>query len=590
VNAGGASRGGRYRPSRKRRISIAMVGLVAAVLAAALLVGFGAHTMMTHSPSCPSRVVAHVAVSSEYVPVASRVGGYFNSQHKLLNGRCEQVAISAAAPATVASELGGAAAGRPRPEVDAWIPDSQLWVDVARGTTAGAQRVPAAGPVLARTALLIAMPRTAAAKLPAFGSSVGWNFLLPQNAGGPSAALGLNVQFPDPTQTSTGLSTLVEFRNLLGYGRPARFALARFAFTVQVVPGTQGGNSLVSLDKPPSQGGSANPVTITTEQAALRYDTTHPQQPLAVRYPAQGSIELTFPYLVTAASHPAATVAKAFGSVLRSGYGTALARFEGFRSAAGKAGHWPIGYGLKRHEPTLLPQPGPNKAAAALRAWHGMSLGERLLALNDVSSSMAVKPVPGGPSLEQILGHAAALGIARFPDSTQMGLWAFASHLPGGGSGGSYKQLVPLGPLPSSFGLVTRRQAIVHLAGTATTVPNAGAALYRAILAAYKQMEASYQPQHANAVIVLTAGVDSPRDDISPATLLKQLKALYDRSKPVNVVVIMLGRAGDFAVMQQIAAATNGKAYDITSPGQIKRVFFHAMGRRICQPHCPPGR
>jgi hypothetical protein len=201
---------------------------------------------------------------------------------------------------------------------------------------------------------------------------------------------------------------------------------------------------------------------------------------------------------------------------------------------------------------------------------------------------MAVQPVPGGPSLEEMLGHAAALGIARFPDSTQMGLWAFASHLPPGGA--DYKQLVPLGPLPSSFGLVTRRQAIAHLAGAAVTVPNAGAALYRSILAAYKQMVASYQPQHANAVVVLTAGVDSPRDDISAATLLKQLKSLYDRSKPVNVVVIMIGRAGDFEVMEQIAKATNGKAYDITSPAQIKRVFFHAMGRRICQPHCPPGR
>jgi extracellular solute-binding protein len=574
-----------------------MLGLMAAVLAAGLLVGLGARAMMTHPSSCPAPVVAHVAVSSEFVPAASRVGSYFNSQHKMRDGHCEQVAVQAAAPASVASGLAGGAAGggaagggagnSRQPAVDAWIPDSQLWVDIARSTPGGAQRVPAAGPVLARTALLIAMPRTAAAKLPAFGSSVGWNFLLPQSAGGPPAALGLNVQFPDPAQTSAGLSTLVEFRNMLGYGRPARFALARFAFTVQVVPGAQGGNSLVSLDKPPSQGGAVNPVTITTEQAALQYDTAHPQQPLAVRYPAQGSTELTFPYLVTATSRPAAAVAKAFGSVLQSDYATALVRFEGFRTGAGKAGHWPTGYGLKRHEPKLLPEPGPNKAAAALRAWHGMSLGERLLALNDVSSSMAVKPVPGGPSLEQILGHAAALGIARFPDSTQMGLWAFASHLPGGAP---YRQLVPLGPLPSSFGLVTRRQAIVHLAGTAVTVPNAGAALYRAILAAYKQMVATYQPQHANAVIVLTAGVDSPRDDISPATLLKELKSLYDRSKPVNVVVIMLGRAGNFHVMQQVAAATNGKAYDITSPDEIKRVFFHAMGRRICQPHCPPGR
>jgi hypothetical protein len=270
--------------------------------------------------------------------------------------------------------------------------------------------------------------------------------------------------------------------------------------------------------------------------------------------------------------------------VLQSGYATAYVRYEGFRTGAGQAGNWPSGVGLDQQGPQLLPMPGPGRAGAALREWQRLSLGERLLALNDVSSSMAVHPIPGGPTLEQMLGHAAALGLAHFPDSTQMGLWAFASHLQGTAP---YRQLVPLGPLPGSFGLVTRRQAIEHTAAAAATVPNTGAALYSSILAAYRQMVSTYRPRYSNAVIVLTAGVDSPQQDISAQTLLHDLTKLYNRSKPVNVVVIMIGQAGDFDVMQQIALATNGKAYDITRPPQIRRVFFHAMGRRICQPHCP---
>jgi hypothetical protein len=558
-----------------------MLEVLAAVVAAALLVGLGAHTLMAHPSPCPQPVVAQVAVSSELAPVAERLGRFFNRQHRAVKGHCQQVAVRAAAPATVAADM---AHGRPgQPAVDAWIPDSQLWVDVARSTTAGTSRVPESGPVLAETALVIAMPRAAASQLPAFGTSVGWNFLLPENAGGPSSALGLNVRFPDPEQSAAGLASLVEFRKLLGYGRPARFALARFAFTSLVAPAGQGDPSLVSLSKPVNKGGVANPVTVTTEQAVVEYDEAYPQQPLAVRYPAQGTAELTFPYLITTTSRATAAVARAFGAVLQSDYATAYVRYEGFRTGNGQAGNWPAGVGLDPQGPQLLPMPGPAKAPNALRKWHQLSLGERLLALNDVSQSMAVQPVPGGPTLEQLLGHAAALGLAHFPDSTQFGLWAFASHLQGSAP---YRQLVPLGPLPASFGLVTRRQAIEHTAGAAATVKT-GAALYASILAAYQQMVKTYQPRYANAVIVLTAGVDSPKEDISAQTLLTDLKKLYNRSKPVNIEVIMIGQAGDFDVMQQIALATGGKAYDITSSSQIRRVFFHAMGRRICQPHCP---
>jgi hypothetical protein len=333
-----------------------MLTLLAAVVAASLLAGLGARAMTAHPSPCPEPVVAHVAVPSELTPVTTRLATFFNRQHRLLNGHCEQVALQVAAPASVAASL---AAGND-PGLSAWIPDSQLWIDIARGTAAGATRVPESGPVIAKTALVIAMPRAAAANLPAFGSSVGWNFLLPEAAGGPSAALGLNVQFPDPTQSAAGLTSLVEFRNLLGYGRPARFALARFAFTSQVVPGPAGA-SLTSLGKPPSKGGSSNPVTITTEQAVHAYDKASPQQPLAVRYPAQGTGELRYSYLLTTNGALTSVVAKAFGAVLQSSYASAYLRYVGFRSGTGQAGHWPASFGLSRAEPKLLPQPKPGR-------------------------------------------------------------------------------------------------------------------------------------------------------------------------------------------------------------------------------------
>jgi hypothetical protein len=236
--------------------------------------------------------------------------------------------------------------------------------------------------------------------------------------------------------------------------------------------------------------------------------------------------------------------------------------------------------------PRLLTDPGPAQADKQLRAWHVLGLGSRFLAINDVSAAMATPVAPGGPTLEQVLGRTSAAGMKRFPDSTQMGLWVFASHLSGALP---YKQLVPMGPLPGQFGVVTRRQAIQRLAATSKTVPHAPAALYGTLLAAYKQMVATYQPQYVNDIIVLTAGVENDPSDISAATLLSNLRAMVDPSRPVEILMVVFGLPENLGDLQQIAKVTNGKVWPITSAAQIPQIFYRAFGRRICQPHCPKG-
>jgi hypothetical protein len=241
------------------------------------------------------------------------------------------------------------------------------------------------------------------------------------------------------------------------------------------------------------------------------FDRSHPGEPLAVRYPAEGTYQLTYPYVLTTANRLTQAVAQKFGAVLRSPYGTAYMRYEGFRAASGKAAAWPSSYGLARSTPHLLPQPGPAQAGQALLAWRRVNLGTRVLALNDVSSVMATPIGPGGPTLEQVLSQTAVRSLARFPANTQIGVWAFASRLHGSLP---YKQIMPIGPIQSPFGLVTRRMQIQRFAAAGTTVPT-GAALYGTILAAYKTLAASYQPGYVNAVIVLTAGVENAPGDIS---------------------------------------------------------------------------
>jgi len=336
---------------------------------------------------------------------------------------------------------------------------------------------------------------------------------------------------------------------------------------------------LASLAQPPRD---ERPVTIASEQAVAQFNRAHPQDPLSGRYPVQGTPQLDYPYFTTTADPLKLKAARAFEKALRSTYSTSYVRYEGFRSAAGTAPAWIGQYGLNTGQPTLSPAAAPGEPPTSLQAWQRLSLGSRDLVLLDVSKQMSTPVAPGGPTLEQVLAQAAGLGLSQFPDGTQMGVWAFAAALNGKLP---YKELVSVGPLPAPLGLITRRQQITQETGVAKPVP-APAALYGSILAGFKQVTATYQARYDNAVLVMTAGVDNAPGDISAPALIKQLRALYNPRRRVEIIVIKFGTAGDFNALQRIASATGGQAYNITNPAQISKVFFSAIARRLCSPHC----
>ena len=112
-------------------------------------------------------------------------------------------------------------------------------------------------------------------------------------------------------------------------------------------------------------------------------------------------------------------------------------------------------------------------------------------------------------------------------------------------------------------------------------LPNTPLALNQSILAAYKQMSATYQPKSTNAVIVMTAGVGTAPGDLPTATLVSQLRKLYNPARPVELIIVVLGPKANFTALQQVATAGGGAAYQVASPDQIGRVFFQAVSRRI---------
>jgi Ca-activated chloride channel homolog len=579
-----ARRGRVSRRGRERHVRVGLLVAIAVVASAVLMGGLTAQAVMARTDCNNHPLVLNVAVSEDLAPAIDRVGQLFNRQDHVADGRCAVAEITPEDSAAVASVVDGQASSGGMPAADAWIPDSSLWVDVARSYPLGAQQVQTTGITVARSPLMIVMPEAAAAQVPAFNNSVGWNFLAPAGAGGPPATQQVRVELPDPTQSSAGLAALIEVSRLLGTGAAARTALTKFVFTAQSSTAFDTPTQLsafVSLSAPPL---NAHPVTVTTEQAVLSYDALHSSQPLAARYPvgvssALGAPELDYPYVLTSTNPAEQTAASEFGKLLQQSYTAGLVRYYGFRSANGITGTLPADDGLSQQPLQLATPAAPSEAQTALAAWRRLQVGSRDLAVMDVSSATDAPSGIPGLTLGQILQKTAELGLELFPDSAQMGLWEYADKLNGSLP---YRQLVSVGPLPGEVGLISRREQILQIDSSLHTQPNAPAALNQTILAAYKQMTDSYQANYTNAVIMLTTGVDNAPGDISATVLARKLHALFNPNRPVELIILMLGTKGNFPALEQAAKAGDGAAYQVTDPTQVGKVFFEALARRFC--------
>jgi hypothetical protein len=544
-----------------------------------------AQAVMARTSCNDHPLVVNVAVSDDIAPAIKPVGQEFNRQDHRADGRCDVVKITPEDPAAVVSVVDGQASGAGQPATDAWIPDSSLWVDVAHAYPLGAQQVQATGITVATSPLMIVMPQAAAAQVPAWNNQVGWNFLLPADVGGPPTSQQVRVDLPDPAQSATGLAAMIEMSRLLGGGPAARTKLTKFVLSAQSSAQFDDPASLaafVSLANPPLD---AHPVTVTTEQAVRSYDAANPGHPLAARYPTGGSSalgtpELDYPYVLTSTNPSEQAAAKEFGTLLQQSYTAGLVRYYGFRSANGVTATLPAADGLAQQPLQLATPAATSEAQTALQSWEALQIPSKVLALIDVSSPMSAPSGLGGLTLEQLLAQTANLGLELFPDNTQMGGWEFADKLSGSLP---YKQLIPVGPLNGELGLISRRASFQQVNLSLRPQSGTPAALNQTILAAYKQMNTGYLPNYSNAIVVMTAGVDNAPGDLPVAALVRKLRALYNPSRPVELLIIMMGNKGNFPALQQIAAAGGGAAYPVTNPTQIGDVFFEAFARRICQ-------
>lgn len=582
-----AAGSGLGRRGRSRRVGTAKLVALAIAVSAICMITMAANAVISRASCSDTPVLVNVAVSYDIAPAIQTVARAFNTQNVTIGGHCVEVQVTEGDSAAEASQIDGQAALGGMAPIDAWIPDSTLWVDVARTYPLGAQDVQPTGKSVARSPLMLVTTAAVAARTHVFDAPPGWSVLLPPAYGGPPASLGLAVDLPDPTDSASGLASLIELSRVLGDSAAGRTAFTKFVFTAESTEDFDSAAALQQFVRSTEPPFDRQAVTIASEQAVLAYDRANPDAPLQARYPggagtALGTPELDYPYVLTTAKAATLQGATAFGNYLQTNYSKSAIRYYGFRSSGGVPDAMPASAGLSSQPLQLASAPSASEAASNLQAWEKLGTGSRDLALVDVSRAMNQLAGNGKLTLEEELSQTDSRGLALFPDSASLGLWEMGQS---GSASQPYQQLVSIGPLPADYGVITRRTQLQQLTYT-LKAGNGVLALHDAILAAYKQMTATYAPNYSNAVLVLTSGVDSARGDMSLASLLSRLRSSYNPGKKVEIVVIMVGSQGNFTALQQIAGATSGVAYQITNPAEIGKIFIEAISQRLCDQGC----
>jgi hypothetical protein len=570
----------------------------------AVLAGVGAYVIVNKDQArgCgDDRIALRVTASPDIKPAIAAIAARFDRSGARVDGRCVTTVVRAADSAAATAALARAADGGSAAEkqatnqagaaTDLWIPDSSLWVTrlkaEAKQKGAGPATLAASGSAAHSPVVLTAPKSVVPALRSAFGH-VGWGGLMAAanvtDANG--AAQKVRVLALDPTASAAGLSAL-----LAGAG------VARAAgSTDEQLAGVLRGLSQSAVKSPASVFASLTkrsakaPIGVASEQSIWAFnEKNHAQNPAVALYPDEGTINLDYPIIVAAKDDRVSRAAKAFARELSSAASQQTLHANGFRTPDGKGGPaLNAEHGVSPEAVKSLAMPDAATVTKLSQAWARLKLGARILSITDISGTMALKPAGSQLTRLQLVAQSGIEGLKLWPDSAELGTWSFSTNL--NGKGVDWKQEIPIGPLSAKIDGVSRREAIRSYLENLKALPTGDTGLNDTLAAAYDKMKAEYEPDKVNTILVFTDGVgnDDPEGGISNAAILRKLRADYDKSQPISVLIIALGAtdAAGRRQMRQIAAATEGAAFFPRTPLEIRKVFLEGISRRLCAPTC----
>ena len=538
-------------PSRRRAVLLGASAVAAIATTAVLVAGRGAASTDA-APSCPPGAAPLVVrAAPEIAPVVADVVRI--AAGPAMAPGCPAPRVLAEDPAAVADAIAAERTDRP----DVWIPDSSLW------THREGAALPE-GTSIARTPVVLAVPDAVARRVARPDGTLYVGDLVPRREGDPTR---VRWALTDAARSATSVAALLALRDVTE-GRSAGDAL-----TATVLRAGR-------RDLPPdvdaqlsAAAGSALAVP-TSEQGVDAYRRRYPSAPGLVTavLPAPG-YSLDYPFVVLAAQQARRAQADALLSRLRGELGRRLLQAAGFRDAEGLAG---AGTTTPAFPDTgrVLQAPA---AAQAVRALRSVVSGSRLLAVVDVSGSMAT-PAPGarGANRLDLALQASSAGLSLYPDDTQVGLWTFSTRLT---PTTDYARLVPIGTLGRRTDGTTGRERVARALSAVHVKRHGDTGLYDTVLAAVREVRHGWDPTRVNSVVVITDGADDDPGGIGLPRLLRTLREA-DPARPVPVFSIAYGPSGDRRSLAAIGAATGGRTYVARDPRAIDDVLLDAIGRR----------
>ncbi|MGL5824163.1 MAG: substrate-binding domain-containing protein [Nocardioides sp.] len=235
----------------------------------------------------------------------------------------------------------------------------------------------------------------------------------------------------------------------------------------------------------------------------------------------------------------------------------------------------PLAGGVGKVRP--LPAPPVSGIGKLLGAWTELGVPSRTLALVDVSGSMDFAS-EGGTRIDLTVA-AMRGGLDLFPDSFEVGVWAFSERL--GGADQDYRRLVPVRRLDAVVDGDTQRDLLTRGLVALPSLTNGGTGLYDSTLTAYRQARASYDPKKANNLLIFSDGANDDPGSITLPRLVSRLKQLADPKRPVTIIAIGISADADVDALSAIAKATKGFAFVARRPEDIGKAFEQAMVARL---------
>ncbi|SBU96901.1 von Willebrand factor type A domain-containing protein [Streptomyces sp. Ncost-T6T-1] len=575
-----AAEGRRGHPStRRRRRTVAIATLLVLAVATGTAVAAKGGLLSFSEPCEDSAVRLSVVASPDIAPAVRSIAEQARADEVKADGRCLAVEVLARDAHKVAEAL---AAGDTEPDFQVWLPDSDLWLERAKGLGEGIPVSPSDS---------VASSPVALAMVPSASRALGWprkTYTWAELVAGALGSDRVRLGAADPARSATGLLALAGIG--ASSARQGGDSDTRVAQTAKVLAERMSDGDaqvLETLARSTSGAEEGNPkrnqAVLISEQAAFAHNAEATGAgKLDLFYPEDGTPLLDYPYTLVNEPRLSTTESRAalrFMNLLGDREARATFAEHGFRAGDGSAEDSLVAAaGGRKPQPYAEPAaeaPSAEALQETLGMWTITVQSARLTTVVDASGSMATL-VPGrNQSRMDVTKESLIQALGQFTPNDEIGLWEFATTLDGEKD---YRRLMETKRLgdPAAGGGTHREKLTAAFAGL-QPVPGGATGLYDTTLASYKEARSTYVKGKFNALVILTDGSNQDTNGISRSGLITELKELVDPERPVPVIAIAVGPDADRDEVAEIARVTGGDGYEVSDPAEIQAVILQAI-------------